>query len=348
MKGVKSEDLHNAVVSQLSELKIFYLPKLKHIWNKDPQKVVSFQNLKDISIDRCRGLKDVFPTSIASSLSQLKSLDISKCGVEKIVFVADQGGAETINRFVFPRVETLKLVNLPNLTKFFPGMYTVEWPALTELKASDWEIVMNILTNKEGHPQILFGKVLPNLVRLTLIGEGIAKTWQFPEDLICRLKCLRVELNQSTVILSLDFLHRFHKMKMLKISGKSAPVDEEDEKGMSTLITNLDSCSDFKHIWKKESNMDHLVRLEIWDCYNLINNLVPSSTSFRNLTTLYVRNCPSVTNIVTSSTAKSLIQLKEMTVDYCKMLTEVVAVDEGDDAKDYEIAFSQLKKLKSF
>ncbi|KAJ4721508.1 Disease resistance protein [Melia azedarach] len=322
MEGANSEDRHSAVVSQLSKLRIFYLPKLKHIWNKDPQKVVSFQNLKVMKIDGCDRLKDVFPASIAN-----------------------QGGAETINRFVFPRVETLELDNLPNLTTFFPGMYTVEWPALTELKVSDWEIVMNILTNKEGHPQILIGKVLPNFERLTVTGKDTAKIWQFPDDLICKFKCLQVQFNSSPAILSLDFLQRFQKRKMLKICGQYDIFEIQDENGMLTLITNFNACSELKHIWKKESNMDHLVHLEVLFCYNLINSLVPSSTSFRNLTTLYVRDCREVTNIVTSSTTKSLVQLREMTVGSCKMLTEIVAADEGDDGKDYEIVFSQLKNL---
>lgn len=154
-------DKGSVVVSQLSSLHIDDLPKLKHVWNKDPQGLVTFQNLKDISIERCDGLRDVFPASIAGSLSQLKSLRIRNCGVEEIVFVADhQEETETINRFVFPTVDSLKLENLPNLATFFSGMYTVEWPAIKELEVSDWEMMKNFLKfNKEGQSQILFEKV---------------------------------------------------------------------------------------------------------------------------------------------------------------------------------------------
>ncbi|KAJ4721772.1 Disease resistance protein [Melia azedarach] len=70
------------VVSQLRELDICYLPKLKHLWNKDPQKIFSFEKLNMVRILGCGMLKNVFPVSIASNLSQLQTFEIARCGVE--------------------------------------------------------------------------------------------------------------------------------------------------------------------------------------------------------------------------------------------------------------------------
>lgn len=154
LEDANFEDDHGEAVTQLSELKISYVPKLKHIWNKDPQKFVSFEKLNRVRIVECDGLKNVFPQSVASNLSQLESLEISKCGVEEIVFVAEEG-VETITRFVFPRVTSLTLKDLPKYTQFFPGMYTMEWPALKELDVSGWEIVMNLFFQ----PHVMVEKV---------------------------------------------------------------------------------------------------------------------------------------------------------------------------------------------
>ncbi|KAJ4721752.1 Disease resistance protein [Melia azedarach] len=323
------------------------LPKLKHVRNKDPQKLLSFEQLKRVSINGCGRLKNVFPMPIAGSLSRLESLEITECGVEEVVYVANQGGAETNARFVFPRVVYLRLHDLPNFKMFCPGVYTTEWPELKELEVSDWEIAVNILkSNKDGLPYILFEKVSPKLEKLKGKGKGIAAILQFPEDLFCKLKYLIVTLDESNVIISLDFLHSFHHMKMLSISGESVTFSEKEvENGMSVQILNLNAH--LKHIWKEAADVDHLVHLHVGICDNLINNLLPSSACFRNLTTLRVWGCEGLTNIVTSSTAQSLVQLREMTIESCKMLAEVVAGDEGDDheAKNYEIVFSQLKKL---
>ncbi|KAJ4721510.1 Disease resistance protein [Melia azedarach] len=351
LEGANSEDKRSRIVSQLRELKLRGLPKLKHVWNKDCHKFLSFEQLKWVSITECDTLRNVFPMSIASNLSQLESLDIRKCGVENIVCFEDQG-AETNNiRFLFPRVISLALYELPNFQMFCPGIYTTEWPELKKLGVNGLEMLLNILiSNKERLPHILFEKVLPNLERLYIEkGEGIATTWQFPEDLICKLKYLQVKVDESSSFLSLDFLQRFHNMKLLDIVGPAIAFNPEvDENRMHTRIMNLDACSEFKHILKEESNMDHLIHLLVARCNNLINSLVPSSTSFRNLTTLTVLICHGLTSIVTCSAAKSLVQLRKMSIRSCDGLTEIVAADEGDETKDYEINFSQLKELDLF
>jgi hypothetical protein len=50
--------------------------------------------------------------------------------------------------------------------------------------------------------------------------------------------------------------------------------------------------------------------------------------------------------LVTSTTAKSLAQLTRMSINYCSMVTEIVA-NEGDGIKD-EIVFSKLEILELY
>lgn len=70
-------------------------------------------------------------------------------------------------------------------------------------------------------------------------------------------------------------------------------------------------------------------------------NIVPPSASFKNLTTLEVWNCQRLMNLVTSSTAKSLVCLTKLRTDGCKMLTEIISKEE--DVAEDEIVFSKLK-----
>lgn len=153
------EDQDSAIVMELSELDIVGLPRLKHVWNKDPKMFLSFERLNNVSIEGCDILQNVFPASIASNLSQLESLKMMDCGVEEIVLVANEG-AETNNRFVFPRVISLTLENLPNCTMFFPGIYTSTWPALKELNVNRCPMNLSLQeSDQEGGPQFLLGKV---------------------------------------------------------------------------------------------------------------------------------------------------------------------------------------------
>ncbi|KAJ4721769.1 Disease resistance protein [Melia azedarach] len=281
LEGLNFEEEHNPVLTQLRRLDIDSLPNLKHIWNKDPQKFLSYQKLITVSIVECDRLKNVFPASIASSLSQLESLGIRKCGVEEIVSIAYER-VETNLRLVFPRGMSLTLEDLPNFTKFFPGRYTTEWPVLKKLKLMN----LSLQELNEEQPQFLVEKLFPKLEELTLIGKGVEIIWHFPEALFCKLKYLDVQLlDKSTVFLSLDFLQRFHSMKRVTIEGDLFASNIKAENGMSAMIKNINVCSDLKHILKEESNVDHLVHLQVFMCENLIN-LVPSSTSFRSLTTL--------------------------------------------------------------
>ena len=72
--------------------------------------------------------------------------------------------------------------------------------------------------------------------------------------------------------------------------------------------------------------------------------LVPSSISFQNLANLEIWKCHGLINLVTSSTAKSLSQLKKMSVSECERITEVVT-REGGEASEV-ITFTQLTHLK--
>ena len=72
--------------------------------------------------------------------------------------------------------------------------------------------------------------------------------------------------------------------------------------------------------------------------------LLPPSVSFQNLTNLKILNYHGLIDLVTSSTAKSLLQLKEMSVNECESITEVVVREGGEDNELF--TFTRLTRLK--
>ncbi|KAL9450745.1 hypothetical protein AB3S75_012472 [Citrus x aurantiifolia] len=195
----------------------------------------------------------------------------------------------------------------------------------------------------------LVEKIFPGLEELRADAKYIATNNSlFPEDVLCKLKCLEAEFgDESTTIFSLDdFFRRFHTIKVLCIGGGSYAwgAKEKAENGMVVIIREVNKCNDLKHFLKQESSvMDHLEQLKISECSHLIN-LVPSSSSFQNLTTLVVSYCKGLKNVLTSSAAKTLVRLREMKISGCNMITEIVA-DDDDAAKDEIIVFNELMKL---
>ena len=107
---------------------------------------------------------------------------------------------------------------------------------------------------------------------------------------------------------------------------------------LSEMPNLLQICHDS---WKLPTRQAFSTSGHVSKCGRL-KNLLPSSVSLRNLRNLRVSECHGLSCLVPSSTAKSLVQLREMIIAGCKRLTEIVTDEGGDEAGD-EISFSQLK-----
>ncbi|TXG65719.1 hypothetical protein EZV62_006994 [Acer yangbiense] len=126
-------NLEDIIISHMDNLEMIRcLPKLKYVRNKDPQGILSFQNLRAVRVSACQNLKILFPASISISLLQLEELDMYNCGVEEII--SKEGEAKAAARFVFPRMTSLRLCKLAELRNFYPGIHNSEWPMLKKLE----------------------------------------------------------------------------------------------------------------------------------------------------------------------------------------------------------------------
>ena len=180
---------------------------------------------------------------------------------------------------------------------------------------------------------------------------------QFPVDLFHQIKVIELFGNYgASASFPISFFQRFYNLEGLQFSycdfkdlvSCEGDVGEKPDDG--TVLSRirklkLDSCINLTHIWKKDSELGHILpnleTLEVQHCDDLIN--FGSSSSFQNLTTLEVVGCDMMINLVTPLVAQSLVHLTEMRVENCFMMKEIVA--NGDEAT-YEITFSKLKYLK--
>ena len=134
LQGQEVIETHAIIMTQLKKLFMRRLPRLKRVWNKDPQETFSFQNLQEIEVMGCESLTTLFPTSVAKCLKQLEDLRIAECGIEEII--EQEEGAKEDVRFVFPKLTLLLLQQLPKLKWFYRGVHTSEWPLLKTLEVS--------------------------------------------------------------------------------------------------------------------------------------------------------------------------------------------------------------------
>ncbi|XP_044498459.1 uncharacterized protein LOC123220334 [Mangifera indica] len=350
--------------AQLRELVIHGLPSLRHVWKKDHQVMLSFPKLNIVRVSGCQSLEYLFPASIAGNLLELGELEMVNCGVREIV--SEEERVEDTVRFVFPRVTFLKLSMLQQLQCFYPGIHTSEWLELKKLEVHDCGNVKifssKFLSNQEinapaEQPLLLAQKVFLKLEELKLGGELFAMIWQgaFPDYLFRKLEVLHILKDESDVF-PLYSIQRFHNLEKLILSYALCReiFSHEEVEGYAKVLTKIKTLKLFvlpylKYLWNQKSELGtvlpNLEILDVWWCDNLIS-LVPLSASFHNLTTMEVWFCKTLKNLVAFSTAKTLVQLKEMKICGCELMTEVVA-NEGD-VKEAEIEFCKLRSLTLF
>ncbi|KAF2318292.1 hypothetical protein GH714_004620 [Hevea brasiliensis] len=179
-----AEEESFAIDLNLRSMEIRDLKKLKHVWNKDLQGIFTFRNLHSIEVSHCKVLKNLFPASVAQNLLLLEKLSVDSCGVETIVAKAE--GAKAAPSFVFPKLLFLNLTNLQDIRRFYPGIHSLEFPRLKDMKVHDCGNGMEFCSDlfsllgqhgEEQHhitiqqPLHLEKKVFPNLEELSLDGH---------------------------------------------------------------------------------------------------------------------------------------------------------------------------------
>ncbi|GLT87854.1 hypothetical protein SLE2022_059110 [Rubroshorea leprosula] len=364
-------NLKESVETPLRNLWINRLPSLKHVWNEDPKEILTFHNMESVVVRNCPNIKSVFPMSVAKGLKQLQKLQIESCEVEEIVAMGGEG-TEAGVKFVFPRLSNLKLTSLKRLRYFYAGKHRTLWPELKKLDVFDSGCVDEVeIRNGQGRPDFPIGQplfcmkeIIPQLEKLSLSKDDIdmIRESRFKRDFFFNVKVLRISLGigGESAIFPIGFLRKFYNLEELVLKECSleelfpshghGEVEEEEQQHFETQFSRiktlkLDFITNLKHVWSGDlSNvLPNLETLKVDRGYDLIS-LSTSTSSFKNLTTLFVADCHKMENLVSVATLQSLVNVKSMTVRSCINLTGIVG-SQGDLTQD-PIIFSSLRYLK--
>ncbi|KAF7844985.1 putative Rpp4C4 [Senna tora] len=254
----------------------------------------------------------------------------------------------------------MKLRCLTKLKSFYPGKHTLECPSLETLDVYLCEALQMFSLDHYDfpHEQALFfiEKVSPNLWELALNDKDAMRILNgHYANIFHSVKMLHLQYFQEASIMFLnDFLERFPNTTTIQLrycSFETLFLSEGIDhcEGSTQIIKNLwlYQLEQLKHIWNDDSLSDPFVQnlksLRVVDCSSL-TSLAPPSISFKNLTTLEVKDCKGLIYLMKSSTARSLMQLTSLTIENCEMVEEVVMISEGESEE--EIKFDRLVKLK--
>ncbi|KAH9752718.1 Disease resistance protein [Citrus sinensis] len=356
--------LPNLEALEISEINV---DKIWH-YNHRPVMLPRFQSLTRLIVCHCNKLKYIFLVSMIQSFEHLQEVEIVNCrGLQEII--SEDRVDHVTPRFVFQRVTTLILQELPELKCLYHGMHTSEWPALKILVVSGCDKLKTFAADSSQNneddqlgipaqrPLFLFKKILPNLESLALSGKDVKMILDadFPH-LFGNLKKLDITYDDSACFPIRNVLERFHNLELLllyhcsyeEVFSTEGCLEKRLRKLAMIKCIELGHLNHLKQLCKQDSKLDSIFQyleiLKVYHCQNLLSLLPSSSVSFRNLTKLVAVGCKELIHLVTSSTAKTLVRLVTVQVYGCRAMTEVVINDkEGVDIE--EIVFSKLKAL---
>ncbi|KAB9241441.1 hypothetical protein FH972_027013 [Carpinus fangiana] len=349
---------------------------------RNSQAMSRFENLSHLEVRGIGNIKYILPFSIARFMVQLKHLHVIKCEVMEEILVVDEFGVkdEITLEVLFPLLECLYLEDLPILKRFCFGS-NIEFSSLKTLKIKNCPKVETFVSkplssdktiNKElrgmsaeetplSVKQPFFNEEarFPKLVYMLLRSCDNIWRGQFLEECFCKLKSLYLISNHNEADVSLpNFVKRLHNLNELHVSHTFLEeifpyeelLDQENYVGMlaQLRVLKLRVHPKLTHLWNEDTQpcpiFHNLDVLEVSYC-GILKMLVPSSVSFQNLSRLEILKCHGLINLVASSTAKSLVQLKKLSVSECKTIKEIVSGDRGE-GNDQVITFSKLTSLK--
>ncbi|XP_060973735.1 probable disease resistance protein At4g27220 isoform X2 [Cannabis sativa] len=357
----------------LEELQLWGLDSVEMIWADQLQEVSYMQNLKDLNVFGCDKLKYMFSSAVARSFIQLRNLTVEWCeNMEEIVVIKEGGEEEgsSNDTISFPKLQNIRLYDLTKLKRFSSRKpLAVECEGLMKRSCRNefeeaklqpffnqkvsFPMLESLYLRKLDSVEMIWADELEevsymqNLKDLTVWNCGKLK-YVFPCAMERRLVQLRklwitgcdnmegilVIKEGASVMEELHLINHHHhpmaletlvieecpKLKMMKSCRSREVVEGEDH----TFTENKVVVPNFEE-----------VSLE-W-------MFMPSSMSFQNLREIRISEHDEMINLMNSSTARSLAQLRYITIIKCKEMRQVI-VDE-EEAGENVMVFLKLKTL---
>ncbi|XP_043814388.1 uncharacterized protein LOC110619224 isoform X2 [Manihot esculenta] len=134
LEGLNADECDVGLLESLEELRLIDLPRLVHVWNKDPQGIMSFENLTLLQVENCSSLTNIFTLSMASGLVNLQHLEVKLCNLVEHIITKEAEEEIAKDNTIFPSMESMSLECLPNLSSFYSASDVLKCSSLKRIE----------------------------------------------------------------------------------------------------------------------------------------------------------------------------------------------------------------------
>uniref|UniRef100_A0A3N7EXT3 Disease resistance protein At4g27190-like leucine-rich repeats domain-containing protein n=1 Tax=Populus trichocarpa TaxID=3694 RepID=A0A3N7EXT3_POPTR len=332
--------------TQLRVVRLWNLPHLKHVWNRDPQGILSFDNLCTVHVWGCPGLRSLFPASIALNLlqlngvksilndldgegfPQLKHLHVQNCpGIQYVINSIRMGP-----RTAFLNLDSLLLENLDNLEKICHGQLMAESLGnLRILKVESCHRLKNLFSVSMARRLVRIEEI--TIIDCKIMEEVVAEDSEndaangepieFTQLRRLTLQCLPQFTSFHSNVEESSASQRRQKL-LLAGDGRSKEIVAGNELGTSMALFNTKIL--FPNL--EDLKLSSIKVEKIWRDQPSVQ-----SPCVKNLASIAVENCRNLNYLLTSSMVESLAQLKKLEICNCKSMEEIVVPEDIGEGK---------------
>ncbi|GAY62525.1 hypothetical protein CUMW_218490, partial [Citrus unshiu] len=359
------------ILPSLEELNLAYLRNIKKLWADRNQGMSCCQNLTKVTVKRCWRMKYLFSYSMVNSLAKLQHLEISDCesmeGVVDTTGWSERDEGKLIELKVFPKLHSLRLSDLPELTSFANTRHihsdlVVEFPSLQPPPLFDEKGILStpklhkvqVIVKEEGELYHREGNLNSTIQKCYKEMIGFRDIWYLQLSYFPRLK--EIWHGQA---LPVSFFNNLCKLVVDDCTNMSSAIPVNLLRCLNNLgwleVRNCDSLEEVFHLEELSAKEEHIGPLfPSLSWLRLID--LPKLKRFCNFTgniielpmfwSLTIENCPDMETFISNST--SILHMTADNKEPQKLKSEenLLVADQIQHLFDEKVTFPQLRFLE--
>ncbi|WMV26589.1 hypothetical protein MTR67_019974 [Solanum verrucosum] len=314
---VKVVDLNKAMFNSkvscpnLKELIIWELESISALCSHQLP-TAYFSILETLHVSNCGNLRNLMSPSVARGALNLRRIKIENCvSMEVVITEEEQQGEEIMT--LFPLLEMLELEELPKLRHFFLTKRVTEFPFLRELRICDCP-EMKTFVQQGISVSTLSLKSVNNVDEVKVVdlnkamfnSKGVTEFPFLRELRICDCPEMKTFVQQGISVStpSLESVNNDDEVKVVDLNN--------------AMFNSKISCPSLEYLYIEKAN----------SISALYSHQHPTAY-FSKLETLHVSDCGKLRNLMSPSVARSLLNLRILTIYNCKSMEEMITKEEN-------------------